>query len=247
MTVKGDRRVPKWRDEVDASHVSLVAAVNLAGESLKPFFLTVTNVGYSGSLGFLRDDFSFYKTPRGYMTQQAMMKWIDDVLEPYVHLTRQQLQNSTAKIVLIMDNLRCHCNEEVKKKLSLLGQIELVWLPAHSSHLFQPLDLFPFAELKKYYARQQKQKTRPLVDGKLLRVMHAWHEASFKPNILIGWARAGIDFRPDTSRPCLHIGTFTRKCMSSWVNDADLLDIPFRLWDEENADDEQALQAGDLQ
>ena len=243
VTVKGHRRVPKWRDEVDASHVSLVATVNLAGESLKPFFLTVTNVGYSGSLAVLCDDFAWYKTPRGYMTHQAMIQWIDDVLEPYVHRTREQLQDPTAKIVLIMDNLRCHYNEEVRKKLSLLGNVELVWLPAHSSHLFQPLDLFPFAELKKYYARQQKQKTRPLVDGKLLRVMHAWHEASFKPNILVGWARAGIDFHRDKSRPCLDIGTFTRKCMSSCVNDADLLDIPFRLWDEENADDEQALPA----
>ena len=49
---------------------------------MKPFFLTVTKVGYSGSLGFLRDDFTFYKTPRGSMTEQSMMKWIDDMLVP---------------------------------------------------------------------------------------------------------------------------------------------------------------------
>ena len=52
--IKTHRREPCWKEVRDANHVSFLASINLSGESLKPFFITKTEVKYDGILGPLK-------------------------------------------------------------------------------------------------------------------------------------------------------------------------------------------------
>ena len=190
--IKYHPKKPSFREGVDANHVSLLAGINLQGESLKPFLITKTNIKYEKSILQLADDFCWTKTSKGYLTNNAMKEWIKNILSEYVKSVRNELKDPNAKIVIIMDNFGCHTNTDVKALLDEIGNIDIVCIPAHSSHFLQPLDLFPFSQLKKSYTRTTTQKTSPRVNGKVIHILRAWHEACFKPNILVGWTRAGI-------------------------------------------------------
>ena len=222
VVVRDHQRAPSWQETRDGSHVSLLAAINLKGDSLKPFFITKAEPSWDSLLSPLRDDFEYYKTEKGYLTSKAMLKWTETVLTPYVREVRRKLGDETAKIVLIMDNFTGHSNAEVLKAFENLGHIVLVWLPPHSSHLFQPLDLFPFGELKRIYSSLSTPKTRPLINGKLFRILKAWHQTSFRANLLVGWARAGIDAFPVPPHVRLDFRTLTRQCITECVDDVGL-------------------------
>ena len=109
-----------------------------------------------------------------------------------------------------MDNFKCHINDEIQKEFQNIWNIELVCLPPHSSHLFQPLDLFPFTELKRIYNLGIKTKTRPIVNGKIYDIVKSWNQASFEMNLFITWSRAGIDKSLGKIPVKLTIRTFTR-------------------------------------
>ena len=194
--IKTHRREPCWKQVRDANHVSFLASINLSGESLKPFFITKTEVKYDGILGPLKEDFAYAKTKTGYLTTKAMKLWINLVLKDYAINVRNELNDSNAKIIIIMDNFKCHINDEIQKEFQNIGNIELICLPPHSSHLFQPLDLFSFRELKRIYNLGIKTKTRLIVNDKIYDILKTWNQASFKMNLFITWSRAGIDKSP---------------------------------------------------
>lgn len=78
------------------------------------------------------------------------------------------------------------------------NKVHLLFLPAHSSHVLQPLDLSVFSVVKKFY-RQQIQALSYLDDAtpvKKERFIVAYHEARERAInervISAGWAAAGI-------------------------------------------------------
>ena len=89
---------------------------------------------------------------------------------------------------LIMDNATVHAIPDVLREVG----IQPIWLPPHSSHFLQVLDLLVFAELKKAYRTRRAKKTSPKLEGKLLRSLYAWNVATHHLTILKAWQRAGI-------------------------------------------------------
>jgi hypothetical protein len=70
--------------------------------------------------------------------------------------------------------------------------IRIIWLPPHSSHFLQPLDLSVFGILKREYLDHWVKPTRPKVEGKLLRIHRAWHSATDPITISSAWTAAAI-------------------------------------------------------
>jgi hypothetical protein len=70
--------------------------------------------------------------------------------------------------------------------------IHTIWLPPHSSHFLQMLDLVIFGILKKKYAGLRSKPTRPKLEGKILRILQAWHDTVWRPNIRQAWGRAAV-------------------------------------------------------
>ena len=228
--IKTHRREPSWKKARDANHISFLASINLSGESLKPFFITVTEVKFDDLLGPLKDYFAYVKTKKGYLTTYAMKLWINLVLKDYAIKVRKELDDINAKIIIIMDNFKCHINNEIQNEFQNIGNIILICLPPHSSHLFQPLDLFPFKELKRIYNQGNKTKTKPMVNGKIFDILKSWNQAAFKMNLFIAWSRAGIDKFPGKIPVKLNIRTFTRIIRSQCIGIEDLIDIDINDW-----------------
>lgn len=230
--IRNHRKPASFRDKPDANHVSMAATINLMGESLKPFLITTTNVISTQKLSLLTDEYEWFKTKKGYMTKKAMIEWVKRILAPYSNMVRRELNDIVAKIVLIMDNFGCHSDKEVLDEMNKIGNIEIVWLPPHTSHLFQPLDLFPFGELKRIYYQTTTEPTKPLVVGKIIHILKAWHAASFKANIKVAWSRAGIDLTKGNVIARLDFSTFTRIMRAHCINMDEYLDVRVYDWDE---------------
>lgn len=189
VSVKGISREPSFREENDGSHVTLTAAVNLAGEPLRPHFLGISELPCKDrDLWLLSDTFSYERTARGRQTLHSFTNYVRSILANYVGAIRQDLGDQEAKVYLIMDNATVH---NVPDALMEVG-IQPIWLPPHSSHFLQVLDLLIFAELKKAYRTRRSKKTSPRIEGKLLRILYAWNVATYRLTILKAWQRAGI-------------------------------------------------------
>jgi hypothetical protein len=192
---------PKFLDIRDVSHVSVVGTISLGLTSLPPLFLTTSNVAFkSHELLRLRDEFFFFRTEKGYMTTEAMKFYVNSILAPYVQSLRDQFSDQTLNVYLVADNHGTHTNREILALFEHAGVIP-IWLPPHSSHFLQPLDLSVFGSFKSHYANLRTPNVKPQLEGKILRVLHAWHQATYVGGVDAGWRRGAIDVKPRSRGP----------------------------------------------
>ena len=189
VALKSVQREPSFREEEDGTHVTFTAAVNLAGQPLRPHFLGTAALKFrERDLWLLSDSFSYERTAKGRQTLASFTNYAHTILAPYVESVRKEIGDDTAKVYLIMDNATVHNIETVLEEVGICP----IWLPPHSSHFLQVLDLLVFAELKKAYRSRRSRKTSPRIEGKLLRILAAWNVASHRLTVLKAWERAGI-------------------------------------------------------
>ena len=80
----------------------------------------------------------------GWTNNQLGLIWLKDVFEP-------NTRNTTgAKRLLIMDGHSSHCTEPFER-YAREHNIILLWLPSHSSHILQPLDVVVFSSVKRRF------------------------------------------------------------------------------------------------
>ena len=84
------------------------------------------------------------------MTIQSMQFLINNNLSPYVNSVRTLLKENL-KCVPICDGLKAHLHDIIFEELSKIGNIKVIPLPSHSSHISQMLDISLFNALKKKY------------------------------------------------------------------------------------------------
>ena len=189
VAVRSVPRQPAIREEEDTSHVTLTAAVNLAGESLKPHFLGIGVLRFNDrDLWLLSDSFAYERTAKGRQTLASFTAYVRSILADYVSNVRKELQDDKAIVYLILDNASVHNIPDIFAEVG----IQPIWLPPHSSHFLQVLDLLVFAELKKAYRTRRTKSTSPKLEGKLLRILSAWSTATHRLTVIKAWQRAGI-------------------------------------------------------
>jgi hypothetical protein len=100
---------PVFLGKPDANHVTLVATISFSFHSLKPMFLTVSDLHFRDSdLRTLQPEIVFHKTAKGYQTSASMADYIDAILKPYCLTVRLSLQDPSVPIFLMMDNCESH-------------------------------------------------------------------------------------------------------------------------------------------
>lgn len=62
---------------------------------------------------FLSKLAEFYKTEKGYLTKKAMIEWVINCLISYVVSIREEIRKPNHPVVLIMDGLGSHFDDEV--------------------------------------------------------------------------------------------------------------------------------------
>jgi hypothetical protein len=186
----------RFRDARDVSDVSVVATISPGLHSLAPLLLMTSEVTFkSRELRRLQDQFLVFRTPKGDMTIEAMHFYVDSVLAAHVQFIRNRFSDQSLKVYLMADNHGTHTNPALLTHFETAGIVP-IWLPPHRSHFLQPLGLAVFGSFKRHYANLRRPNVKPQLETKLLRIFHAWHQATYVGCIDTAWRLGAIDVKP---------------------------------------------------
>ena len=125
---------------------TMMICVSASGEKMPPFFIFQGKYHILGLLqGAPRGSFSAAQQS-GWMTQDLFFAWLQRFID---HVKGK-------RILLVLDGHK----SRVTLKSALLARengIDMVLLPAHTSHLLQPLDVSVFKPFKDQYRQSIKQ------------------------------------------------------------------------------------------
>ena len=128
----------------------------------------------------------------GWMTKEIFEQYIDRVFVPHVQSKRKENE----RVLLVLDGHSSRSNDKLMERLKA-HRIDVLVLPAHSSHILQPLDLTVNGEFKKALTRKRHDmsfENRPKLRQSLLKsTKFALHMALFEDTVMSGFARSGIE------------------------------------------------------
>ena len=170
----------------------------------------------------------------GYMTEQIFNNWLDLVFVPHVTQVRHQLGDGAnpyeGKGLLICDGFSAHISNkffDVCEKLNL----QVFFLPAHSSHITQPLDLCLFGEHKANTKIPTKLNIpdEKLTDSEMVeiicRLFTGWEKTATTEMIISAWRQAGAEF---------HIGGPSYNYITFSGEKARMFKSQMSIWNKEN-------------
>ena len=139
----------------------------------------------------------------GYINKPIFLRSIDDVFIPDVERRREDLTMPLQQAFLVMDSCSAHLDDEVGQTLED-HNIYPIFIPAHGSHIFQPLDRSPFASFKAMF------RSSTTIDAesqtvRLLKILESWEKAASMRTIMGSFRLAGFRF---TTRENVNYVTF---------------------------------------
>jgi 4-hydroxybenzoate polyprenyltransferase len=128
--------------------ISILETISADGRRLTPTVI-FTGLSLQGQY-FPRDipDWKFTCSEKGWSNTEILLRWFYDV---YLPETRPKDPSSWR--LLVLDQHKTHISPVFMKK-AMMNKVWLSWLPSHSSHITQPLDLGLFSPLKRYYREE---------------------------------------------------------------------------------------------
>ena len=181
---------------------TLVACVNLAGGWLPPLVVIPRKTlpwEFLGEYVWAQHDCYFEFNASGFANGDIIAVWYENVFLPRLEEMRATLQLGKAPAVLLCDGFRGHATEWLKGRAAL-DNVRLVFLPAHSSHVTQPLDQFVFANIKQAYGASRSAQSETLSDHdrtsrKVKKILMAFYRSVDPFTVRDSWDRVGIRAR----------------------------------------------------
>jgi predicted HTH domain antitoxin len=177
--------------------VTVIEAVNASGWALPPYVILKGQNLLEGWFDGLPNDWRLDVSSNGWTTDEIGIKWLTRLFVPAANSRR--VGNY---ILLILDGHGSHLTPEFDH-ICKENKIIPLCMPAHSSHLLQPLDVTVFAVLKRVYGGLVEQRMRlgfnTIQKADFLDAYPAARMEAFKAqNIQSGFRATGIaPFEPD--------------------------------------------------
>ncbi|XP_062849708.1 uncharacterized protein LOC134311989 [Trichomycterus rosablanca] len=166
-------------------HITVHYCVSAAGESIPPFVIYPRCLP---SASYAQDgptNAIYGVSPKGLMEGELFLEWLDHFIK---------FAPAERPLLLYLDQNESHVYKEVVDFCSGNG-IEVVCLPAHVSHLLQPLDVAVFGALKTAFTAVALRTGGDMVDGKRqfsAILKEAFQEAVTADNIKEGFRITGL-------------------------------------------------------
>lgn len=185
---KDRKHIYQEQQHTTREHITVHCCVSAAGESIPAFIifqkcLPCTACALEGPPKAL-----YGVSPKGYMDAELFLKWLLFFVK---HAPKER------PLVLVVDHHKTHVSREVVK-FCRENQVEVVCLPAKTTHVLQPLDISVFDPLKTVFSRNAARLG--LVRGDLVigkkhfpaMLREAYPQVVTKKNIMAGFKKAGI-------------------------------------------------------
>ena len=133
----------------DRDWMSVIECINVAKRRIPAMVIAkgkvFQNVWFDPNAG-IPDDWVIAHSETGWSNDRLGYLWLTEVFDPCTK------QHTKGKRLLIMDGHSSHCSEPFETYARNNNIIPL-WLPSHSSHILQPLDVACFSSVKQRYRR----------------------------------------------------------------------------------------------
>ena len=192
ITASERRSAPKKIQPGNREWATLIACINAAGWAIPPFLILAATYHLSSwyQEGDLPFGWSISTSSNGWTTNELGMKWLD-------HFDKHTKARTVGTHrLLILDGHESHRNTDFDNAC-MEKNIVPYYMPSHSSHLLQPLDLGCFAPLKKAYGLEvdglAKNHIYHMTKVDFIPAFKAAYKKTFtKENILGSFRGAGI-------------------------------------------------------
>ena len=180
----GSRAWTSFIECISATGLALPPTVIFKGKSVQQQWFLTDKEDLGGWL--------FTATDKGWVNQTVALEWLEKIFIP-----RTQPDDPTQQRLLVLDGHNSHTTMDFMW-LCHTNNIHVIYLPAHTSHVLQPLDLSIFSPLKhsyRKYLNQLNNWSESTVMGKMAMiqcVQKARHDALTSKNIKAGWKATGL-------------------------------------------------------
>jgi DDE superfamily endonuclease/Tc5 transposase DNA-binding domain/helix-turn-helix, Psq domain len=173
---------------------TIIECISATGRILPPLVifkgLTVQQQWFPDEIEFLAS-WAFKATEKGWTNDEIALWWLQEIFIP------QTQPDPPSKRLLIVDGHGSHCTDDFLYEC-FKNDIYLLFLPPHTSHVLQPLDISIFSPVKSYY-RQALSEYEDCNDttpaGKRI-FLECYHKARTRgltsQNAKAGWRGSGL-------------------------------------------------------
>lgn len=202
-------KYPVVSEEHRIGHVTCICTINAAGMAWKPFIILPMLQNLPEELREFQTQCIFASSPSGWITSKIFLIWclfFIGEINKHREILRATYGDKakTTPCVLIVDGHKSRINSEAIELL-FMNNIQLIILPAHTSHVTQPFDICVAAPLKlslqkfsdnpPLWAKQRVEKLCETAKKRyllVLNVIDAWKQAASTRNVKMGFFKAGI-------------------------------------------------------
>ncbi|KAH7463438.1 hypothetical protein FOMA001_g18117 [Fusarium oxysporum f. sp. matthiolae] len=125
--------------------ISILETISATGQRLTPCIVYTGKTSQGQNFGDFIPDWKYTCSEKGWSNTEILLRWFYDVFLP-----ETTPKDPSQWRLLVLDQHKTHISVEFMKK-AYMNKVWLSWLPSHSSHITQPLDVGIFAALKRYY------------------------------------------------------------------------------------------------
>lgn len=172
---------------------TVIEAISMTGEALIPSIIFKGKTLRTGWIADDAPDYYYSVSKCGYTSYWLSWRWLEEVFIPQV-----KKRTTNGKILLIMDGHGSHKTKKFRETCEENSIIPL-YLPPHSTHLLQPLDLGIFGPLKSEYKTKLKKLAGVLCDRPIrqrffiMKYAEARKEKLTSERIIRSWETAGLN------------------------------------------------------
>jgi hypothetical protein len=221
--------------------VTLLGCIFADGSHLRPA-LVIPRETFDDDLitgcGYTSEKVEVYNQKKGYVDRDIFEDWIQDLLLPEIQ-NRRDRYNYQGQAVLILDNCSAH-KSLLLERLFEEKKILCLWLPPHSSHLLQMLDLCIFGVTKRVIARLNNRDCRYIQAEHLRKILDSFAQACAPGNVTASFRLGGVSLFLDADRilRCVVTPKTARRVLDIW-NDHALAFCQGYAEEDEEEDDEE--------
>ena len=174
---------------------TLIHCICSDGTFLRPLFVLPRKTLDSEVFDVITPGSAIFETsPTGFVNTEIFCKWMDGEFLPSIQIKREKT-GYTGKAVLLLDGFSAHhkCIEDPVRKANIEKlNIDMVFIPPHSSNQVQPLDLLTFALQKKWKREIKIDKNFSYQSQQIIKTYESVIRASSPRYIVAAFKRAGI-------------------------------------------------------
>lgn len=180
------------RDPDIKEWVTIIECINAAGSRLRPLVIFKGRDIQSTWFSDTSPDWRYTTSVNGWTSNELGLEWFtNSFLKEAVPPAESEIHT-----ILVMDNHASHTTPEIQH-LCLLHHVHIVFLPPHSSHILQPLDLSYFGPLKQRCKNiinnlSEISDALPLKKYKFLDAFSQARDLVTPLTILSGWSATGL-------------------------------------------------------